>query len=100
MISTLLPYFLPRAYLRPWPALLDHEKRVWRETSNASEALLEPLIRAYITSQADLQTVQTMSGDMFSGGLSEPKYSVEGTAFNGEWGRPQRFEHSGPPSYV
>jgi glucoamylase len=58
--------------------------------SPSSVESLEPLIKAYAQSQAELQMVQTRSGDLWTGGLNEPKYHVNGTRFDGEWGRPQR----------
>ncbi|KAL3427311.1 glucoamylase [Phlyctema vagabunda] len=58
------------------------------DTGNSS---LQPLIEDYIISQANLQTVDNLSGDLASGaGLAEPKYYTNKTAFLGEWGRPQR----------
>lgn len=40
--------------------------------------------------QARLQTIQTPSGGLSTGGLAEPKYNLDETAFTGSWGRPQR----------
>lgn len=59
-------------------------------------AHLQPYIRDYIRSQAILQTVTNPSGGLLPSGrgLGEPKYQVDGTRFNGAWGRPQ---HDGPP---
>jgi glucoamylase len=51
---------------------------------------LEGTIQDYINAQASLQTVQNPSGGLCSGGLGEPKFQVDGTAFTGDWGRPQR----------
>lgn len=51
---------------------------------------LESEIQNYISSQAYLQTVSNPSGDLGSGGLGEPKFNVDETAFTGAWGRPQR----------
>ncbi|TYJ57790.1 hypothetical protein B9479_001400 [Cryptococcus floricola] len=52
--------------------------------------LREPLFRAYVESQSKLQAVPNPSGDLKTGGLNEPKFNVNGSAFNGNWGRPQR----------
>ncbi|WVF68423.1 hypothetical protein IAT40_003188 [Kwoniella sp. CBS 6097] len=52
--------------------------------------LFENLFRSYIASQATLQTIANPSGDLRTGGLSEPKFYVNGSAFLGDWGRPQR----------
>ena len=52
---------------------------------------LESLIQEYILAQAWLQTVDSLSGTFASGeGLGEPKFYTNETAFEGEWGRPQR----------
>lgn len=57
----------------------------------AGDKFLETLIQQYITSQARLQTVSNPSGVLANGsGLAEPKYNVNGSAFTGPWGRPQR----------
>ncbi|CAG8981191.1 hypothetical protein HYALB_00012811 [Hymenoscyphus albidus] len=54
------------------------------------DADLQNEIEAYITAQSRLQTVNTPSGGLSSGGLAEPKYLADGSAFTGSWGRPQR----------
>jgi glucoamylase len=52
---------------------------------------LGSLIQEYILAQARLQTVDNLSGTFASGGgLGDPKYYTNETAFLGEWGRPQR----------
>ena len=51
---------------------------------------LQSEIEGYITAQAHLQTVSNPSGSLSSGGLGEPKFNVDETAFTGAWGRPQR----------
>lgn len=51
---------------------------------------LESQIQNYISSQAYLQTVNNPSGGLCTGGLGEPKFNVDETAFTGAWGRPQR----------
>lgn len=51
---------------------------------------LQKVITEYVNSQAYLQTVSNPSGGLSSGGLAEPKYNVDMTAFTGGWGRPQR----------
>lgn len=56
---------------------------------NGDTDLLE-VITNFVNSQAALQTVSNPSGDLFSGGLGEPKFHVDESAFNGDWGRPQR----------
>ena len=56
---------------------------------NGDTALLT-VIEEYISSQAYIQTVSNPSGGLSSGGLGEPKFNVDETAFTGSWGRPQR----------
>ncbi|KAK0119451.1 hypothetical protein ONS95_010900 [Cadophora gregata] len=53
---------------------------------------LQTYIEDYIHAQAVLQTVANPSGTFLPAGLGlgEPKYQVDGTRFNGAWGRPQR----------
>ncbi|CAD6564151.1 MAG: hypothetical protein TREMPRED_003889 [Tremellales sp. Tagirdzhanova-0007] len=92
VLASLLPGFLPEVYLQPWmdspePGLDHHLGEI---TNHTSDLLLEPLLRAYITTQADLQDIDTISGNLRSGGLSEPKFQVDGKAYDGVWGRPQR----------
>lgn len=55
---------------------------------------LKQKIDDYVSAQADLQGVSNPSGGPDSGGLAEPKFHVNKTAFTGPWGRPQR---DGPP---
>ncbi|KAK4687124.1 glucoamylase, partial [Tremellales sp. Uapishka_1] len=83
-ISSLLPLFLPEPYLQPWKYI------PLNSSSPAKDPLYEPLIRDYIASQAAIQDTSNPSGDLWSGGLSEPKFNTDGTAFTGNWGRPQR----------
>ncbi len=53
---------------------------------------LQPHIEDYVKAQAVLQTITNPSGSFLpsGAGLGEPKYEVDGTRFNGAWGRPQR----------
>lgn len=54
------------------------------------ETDLLSVIEEYINAQAYIQTVSNPSGGFSSGGLGEPKFNVDETAFTGSWGRPQR----------
>ncbi|KAF7422713.1 hypothetical protein PC9H_010869 [Pleurotus ostreatus] len=54
---------------------------------------LKGIIDEYAAAQAALQKVRTPSGGMLTGGLGEPKYNIDHTAFTEPWGRPQ---HDGP----
>ncbi|KIK68987.1 carbohydrate-binding module family 20 protein [Collybiopsis luxurians FD-317 M1] len=44
----------------------------------------------YVAAQAIIQQVSNPSGSFTSGGLGEPKFNIDETAFTGAWGRPQR----------
>ncbi|KAI0132383.1 1, 4-alpha-D-glucan glucohydrolase [Xylariales sp. AK1849] len=56
------------------------------------ETSLQQYIDDYLHAQAVLQTVSNPSGTFlpWGKGLGEPKYNVDGTRYNGNWGRPQR----------
>ncbi|EED14459.1 glucoamylase precursor, putative [Talaromyces stipitatus ATCC 10500] len=56
----------------------------------AGDTSLQSIIEDYISSQAHIQTVSNPSGDLSTGGLGEPKFYANTTAFTGAWGRPQR----------
>lgn len=58
--------------------------------SSTYSASLQQEIENYISAQAGLQTVSNPSGGLSSGGLGEPKFNVDKSAFTGSWGRPQR----------
>ena len=60
------------------------------DTFIAGDASLQIDIENYIAAQAELQTVCNPSGCLSTGGLGEPKFNVNETAFTGSWGRPQR----------
>ncbi|KAN0127410.1 glucoamylase [Lactarius tabidus] len=51
---------------------------------------LRDLIDRFFTAEAALQQVSNPSGLVSTGGLGEPKFNINGTAFLGSWGRPQR----------
>ncbi|KAJ5159273.1 Six-hairpin glycosidase [Penicillium coprophilum] len=54
------------------------------------DSALLTVIEEYISAQAYIQTVSNPSGNLYSGGLAEPKFNADETAFTGSWGRPQR----------
>ncbi|KAH6622192.1 glucoamylase/glucan 1,4-alpha-glucosidase-like protein [Boeremia exigua] len=60
----------------------------------AGDTSLRQKLDDYVSAQAYLQGVSNPSGGPDSGGLGEPKFNVDRTAFTGAWGRPQR---DGPP---
>ncbi|KAI0090795.1 Six-hairpin glycosidase-like protein [Irpex rosettiformis] len=64
-------------------ALIDQYK-------SGSDTSLRGLIDDFVASQARLQNVDNPSGPGTSGGLGEPKFNIDETAYNDPWGRPQR----------
>ncbi|PPQ92630.1 hypothetical protein CVT25_007709 [Psilocybe cyanescens] len=54
---------------------------------------LRGTIDNYVSSQAFQQQVSNPSGSVSSGGLGEPKFNIDISAFTGAWGRPQRVTH-------
>jgi glucoamylase len=44
----------------------------------------------FVASQKVIQQVSNPSGTVSTGGLGEPKFNIDETAFTGAWGRPQR----------
>ena len=60
------------------------------DTFIAGDYSLQSHIQDYISAQAVVQTIGNPSGGLSTGGLAEPKFNVDETAFTGPWGRPQR----------
>ncbi|QSS49369.1 glucoamylase [Histoplasma capsulatum var. duboisii H88] len=56
----------------------------------SGDTSLQSKIHEFISAQAHLQTISNPSGGLSSGGLGEPKFDVNMSSFNGNWGRPQR----------
>ncbi|KAF8674224.1 Starch binding domain [Rhizoctonia solani] len=54
------------------------------------DTTLNTQIRNWIASQGRIQQVSNPSGSVSSGGLGEPKFNIDESAFTGAWGRPQR----------
>jgi glucoamylase len=89
-LDSMLPAILPPLYLQPWEPCSYAGTGNFNYSAHAANVYGELLIRSYIDGQARLQTLQTRSGDLWSGGLNEPKFTADGRAFDGDWGRPQR----------
>ncbi|KAF7977563.1 hypothetical protein HWV62_3364 [Athelia sp. TMB] len=51
---------------------------------------LRTLIDQFITAESNLQQTSNPSGTVSTGGLGEPKFNIDESAFTGSWGRPQR----------
>ncbi|KZT09226.1 carbohydrate-binding module family 20 protein [Laetiporus sulphureus 93-53] len=56
---------------------------------NSSDSL-RTLIDEFVTAESILQQTSNPSGTVSTGGLGEPKFNIDETAFTGAWGRPQR----------
>lgn len=82
-------------YLYTWTrdASLVYKSIIDRFTRGDDNSL-RGTIDDFVLSQKYLQTVSNPSGTISTGGLGEPKFNIDMTAFTGGWGRPQR---DGPP---
>ncbi|KAL0577741.1 glycoside hydrolase 15 protein [Marasmius crinis-equi] len=56
----------------------------------ARDTSLRSQVENYIASTARIQQVSNPSGTITTGGLGEPKFNIDESAFTGAWGRPQR----------
>nr|BAU78332.1 glucoamylase2 [Pholiota microspora] len=65
-------------------------KTIIDQFTTGQDTTLRPLIDLYLSAQTALQQVSNPSGTVSTGGLAEPKFNIDGTAFSGPWGRPQR----------
>lgn len=66
-------------------------KAIVERFTHSYDANLQTEITNYIIAQSKLSTVSNPSGSLSGGaGLGEPKFNVDGSAFTGAWGRPQR----------
>ncbi|KAH7885421.1 glycoside hydrolase family 15 protein [Phlebopus sp. FC_14] len=54
------------------------------------DSSLRTLVDEFVTAEANIQQVTNPSGTVSTGGLGEPKFNIDETAFTGSWGRPQR----------
>ncbi|KAG9000988.1 hypothetical protein FRB90_011698, partial [Tulasnella sp. 427] len=54
------------------------------------DSTLRTGIQNWVASEGRLQQVSNPSGTVSTGGLGEPKFNIDETAFTGAWGRPQR----------
>ncbi|KAM6502078.1 glucoamylase [Amanita muscaria] len=65
-------------------------KAIVDQYTGGEDTSLRSTIDSYVTAQQVLQQVANPSGTVSTGGLAEPKFNIDGTAFTGSWGRPQR----------
>ncbi|KAG5636633.1 hypothetical protein H0H81_007342 [Sphagnurus paluster] len=64
-----------------------------RDSSLVFQTIIEHLrsqIDNFVGAQQIMQQVSNPSGTVSTGGLGEPKFNIDQTAFTGAWGRPQR----------
>lgn len=54
------------------------------------DVTIETTLNSYVAAQQIIQQISNPSGTFTTGGLAEPKYNIDETAFTGAWGRPQR----------
>ncbi|KAI0064139.1 glucoamylase [Artomyces pyxidatus] len=65
-------------------------KTIIDQVTLGQDTSLRSQIDNYIHAQAIIQQVSNPSGTVSTGGLGEPKFYINETAFEGSWGRPQR----------
>ncbi|KAF8999290.1 glycoside hydrolase family 15 protein [Cyathus striatus] len=65
-------------------------KWVIDQFTSEKDASLRTTIDSWVAAQAIQQQVSNPSGTVSSGGLGEPKFNIDLSAFTGGWGRPQR----------
>lgn len=72
-------------------SLLDMMKSVeeGKDAGAYSASDIERRVKDFFTMSLKLQHTPNQSGTFETGGLGEPKFNVDGTAFEGSWGRPQ-----------
>ncbi|KAG0703765.1 glycoside hydrolase family 15 protein [Suillus ampliporus] len=58
--------------------------------TSGQDTTLRSHIDDFISAEANIQQVTNPSGTVSTGGLGEPKFNIDETAFTGPWGRPQR----------
>lgn len=73
-------------------ALIDQYTQNLAGASGSAAASIRSLIDEFVQAEATLQQVSNPSGTVSTGGLGEPKFNIDETAFTGAWGRPQRGE--------
>ncbi|KAF9533066.1 glucoamylase [Crepidotus variabilis] len=58
--------------------------------ARGEDSSLRGTIDNFVAAETTLQQVSNPSGSVSTGGLGEPKFNIDLTAFTGSWGRPQR----------
>lgn len=65
-------------------------KAIIDQYTQGLDTTLRGTIDDFVNAEAILQQVSNPSGTVSTGGLGEPKFNIDETAFTGAWGRPQR----------
>ncbi|KAF8158200.1 glucoamylase [Crassisporium funariophilum] len=65
-------------------------KAIIDQFTSGQDASLRTSIDQFLAAETTLQQVSNPSGSVSTGGLGEPKFNIDMTAFTGAWGRPQR----------
>ncbi|KAA1469668.1 glucoamylase [Dentipellis sp. KUC8613] len=65
-------------------------KAITDQFTLGQDTSLRSQIDNFVNAEKIIQQVSNPSGTVSSGGLGEPKFNVDETAFTGAWGRPQR----------
>ncbi|EKM51697.1 glycoside hydrolase family 15 protein [Phanerochaete carnosa HHB-10118-sp] len=65
-------------------------KTIIDQYTSGQDTSTRSLIDEFVSAEATLQQVTNPSGSVTTGGLGEPKFNIDETAFTGAWGRPQR----------
>lgn len=65
-------------------------KAIIDQFTSGLDSTLRTLIDEFVAAESIIQQTSNPSGTVSSGGLGEPKFNIDETAFTGAWGRPQR----------
>ena len=72
-----------RLILEFWSFVLISHTRYTTGEDNSTRALIDEFLEA----QSKLQQVTNPSGNILTGGLGEPKFNIDLSAYTGPWGR-------------
>jgi len=76
-----------RRPVRPFIPALSSIHLAASRYSQGEDHSLRSQIDAFIQAETNLQYVTNPSGSISTGGLGEPKFNIDETAFTGSWGR-------------
>ena len=86
---------IPRWFSRPLLMSMPERLSFWSpfdenyhsRFTRGEDSSLRTLIDQFVTAEAQLQETSNPSGTISTGGLGEPKFNIDMTAFTGPWGR-------------